>query len=230
MPFVGFDNPIARLFYRSVQGLGSLIFGMSFRLKIIGAHHIPGSGPVVIASNHPSYLDPVLIGLKIRRRVRFMAWDSIFRIPGIAFMSESLGAFPVNINKMGKDTFNKTLEILKSGHVLGIFPDGMRTDSGRMENPKPGAVRMALTVGAPIVPCSIIGALEVWPKKYKWCQTGEITVIFHPPIVFTEEEREKRRDQEFIEEINDKIKNTVNTSIESPPARRGAPLARSRFL
>ncbi|TET31292.1 MAG: 1-acyl-sn-glycerol-3-phosphate acyltransferase [Planctomycetota bacterium] len=228
MPFVSFDNPIARLFYLSIKGLGNLLYGMGFSAQVIGERHIPESGPVIIASNHPSFLDPVLIGIKVRRRVRFMAWDLIFRIPVIAFMAESLGAFPVSMKKMGKDTLAKTLEILSGGHVLGIFPDGKRTDSGKMENLKPGAVRMALTVGAPIVPCSIIGAFKAWPKTRLWCQTGEITVVFHPPIVFSEEEKKHKRDQEFIEEINGRIKNIVNTSIDSPPVRRGAPLTRAR--
>lgn len=229
MGMVSFDNPLSWIFYRSLQGLGSMLFGMLFRPKVFGSRNIPAEGPVVIAANHSSYLDPLLIGVVARRRVRFVAWEAIFSVPGVSFFSDALGAFPVNVERMERSTYAKVREVLRAGQALGIFPDGQRTLSGFMEDPKPGAVRLALNAGAPIVPCSIIGAVEIWPLNKALWQTGEATVIFHKPITFSVVDRKRKRDPEFIDSIITKIKDTVNSAIEAPPSARGAPLARARF-
>ncbi|MHC4663066.1 MAG: lysophospholipid acyltransferase family protein [Planctomycetota bacterium] len=229
MGMVSFENPLARVFYRSLQGFGSMLFGMMFRPKVIGEKNVPSEGPVVVAANHASYLDPILIGIRMRRRIRFVAWNAIFNIPGISFLSDALGAFPVNVDRMERETYAKIRDVLRKGDVLGIFPDGCRTLSGLMEDPKPGAVRLALGVGAPIVPCSVIGVREIWSQKMLLWQAGEATLVFHKPIFFSDEDRKKKRDPAFIDDLNERIKATVNSAITSPPVRRGAPLARARF-
>jgi len=223
------DNFIANAFYRALQCFGNMLFGMMFRVKVVGERNIPRSGPVVIAANHASYLDPVFVGLKMRRRVRFIAWDAIFRVPGISFLARALGAFPVRLEQFEKTTYEIALDVLKGGHVFGIFPDGRRTASGLIESPKAGAVRLALKAGAPIVPCSIIGSKEAWPIGRILWGGGEVTVIFHKAIPPTGSDAPAKASGELIVKIGREIMETVNAAIVSPPVMRGAPLVRAKF-
>jgi len=165
-------RPIARLWSR-----------LFYKIEFEGVEHIPVSGPVVFTPNHVSYPDPIWISIPVKRRIYYMAWDALFRIPLIASFLRFMGAFPVRIEGGDKCAIREALEHLAAGHALMIFPEGGRTTTGKLLGFKPGAFRLALLTGTPVVPVTINGAHEVWPADRLFPRlTGRIRVIFHEPI------------------------------------------------
>src|SRR4051794_39747848 len=118
------------------------LFRLLFTLEYLGEENVPEEGPVVIAGNHPSYLDPPLIGLPLRRRVYFMAWDKLFTVPVLGQLMRQVGAFPVRLGTRDPNAYAAALAILESGKALGIFPEAGRSKEGPMNPLKTGAARL----------------------------------------------------------------------------------------
>ena len=170
------------------------LFRVLFSLEYSGIENVPARGAAIVAGNHPSYLDPVLLGLPIDRPIRFMAWDALFRIPLIGQLIRALGAFPVDITRgKGEKAYKEALRILEEGEVLGIFPEGQRSESGVMGEVRMGAARLAIESGAPIIPVTIGGASRAWPKWRLLPRPAKLIVRFHPPITLDETARQTRR-------------------------------------
>ena len=198
------------------------IFRIFFSLEYRGIENVPERGAAIIAGNHPSYLDPILVGLPLKRRIRFMAWDALFRVPVLGPIVRALGAFPVDLTPgKGEAAYQEALKVLEDDHVLGIFPEGQRSDSRLMGGLRSGVARLAVATGAPIVPVTIGGATRVWPKWKLLPRPAKLIVSFHEPIVLAERERTERRDDRaFREEIMSSFAASINSSLL--PTLRGA--------
>lgn len=189
------------------------VFRVLFTLEYYGAEHIPATGPVVIAGNHPSYLDPVLISISAPRRVYFMAWDALFKVPLLGYLIHKFGAFPVRLGGGDSNAYSAALEVLQSGRILGIFPEAGRSAEGHMNPLKTGAARLALETGAPIVPVTITGAFDAWPSSRRLPWPRKITVKFHPPRHFTADELERRDDKEFQQRVTAELRETIERRL-----------------
>jgi 1-acyl-sn-glycerol-3-phosphate acyltransferase len=202
--------------------LGLWLFRILFSVEYHGVENVPAAGAVIIAGNHPSYLDPVLVMLPVSRPIRYMAWDALFRIPLLGSLIRSLGAFPVDIRRgRGESAFLEAKRILESGAALGIFPEGQRSERGPMGELKTGAARLAVETGAPIVPVTIGGASRAWPKYKLLPKPAKIVVRFHPPITLDAQERAARRDDRaFYQEVMQWVATSINRSLR--PALRSA--------
>lgn len=198
-----------------LKPIGKLICRVLFSVSYYGLEKIPTAGPVIIAANHPSYLDPVLIGVNMKRTLRYMAWDALFKIPIFGQFIRAMGAFPVDIRKgKGEAAFLKSLEILNAGHALCIFPEGQRSELGSLGELKGGAARLAIDSGAPIIPVTIGGASRAWPKYKLLPKPAQIIVRFHEPIVLDEKERNARtKDKEYQREIMQQVAIRINKSL-----------------
>ncbi len=155
-----------------------------WRVRFHGTRNIP-NGPdsgLVIASNHQSYIDPFLIGIPIRRKIFFMAWDKAFDWLVIVKLIRKLGAFPVDLGTSGKvAATKKALSILREGNALMVFPEAAREFSnGKLLPFKAGAVRLALESGVPILPVTVKGANRVWSRDHKFPRPGRIEIYYHP--------------------------------------------------
>ena len=119
----------------------------------------------MVAANHPSYLDPVLLSLQVRRPIRFMAWDALFRVPLLGALIRTFGAFPVDTRPgKGREAYERAKALVLSGEVVGLFPEGHRSRTGWMEpRLREGAARLAWETGALLVPATIAGAYRAWP-------------------------------------------------------------------
>ncbi len=160
------------------------IFRVLFTYECSGQERVPVRGPAVVAANHPSYLDPVLLSLRVRRPIRFMAWDALFRFPILNTLLRAFGTFPVDVRRgHGRQAYDKARALLRAGKVVGIFPEGKRSRTGWMEpNLREGAARLALETPAPLVPATIAGAHRAWPHYQALPRPARIRVRFHEPI------------------------------------------------
>jgi 1-acyl-sn-glycerol-3-phosphate acyltransferase len=160
------------------------LFRVLFNYDCVGEEKIPAAGGAIVAANHPSYLDPVLLSLQVKRPIRFMAWDALFRVPLLGALVRLLGAFPVDTRRgRGGEAYEAAKALVLEGELVGIFPEGRRSREGWMEEElRAGAARLALETGAPLVPATIRGAFRAWPYFRALPEPAKIHVRYHDPI------------------------------------------------
>jgi glycerol-3-phosphate dehydrogenase (NAD(P)+) len=147
-------NPIV---YGMVRVSFQIFFLIYFRMQRIGLEHVPKRGPVIIAANHRSFLDPFVIACMARRPMYYVAKHDIFMGRVISWLLTSLGAFPVRRGASDSETIVTAKAILERGDIVLIFPEGTRTRPGALGTPRRGVGRLALETGAPVVPVAVIG-------------------------------------------------------------------------
>ena len=203
------------------------LFRVIFTLEYHGLHNVPASGAVIVAGNHPSYLDPILVFLPLRRPLRFMAWDALFRIPLAGQVMRALGAFPVDLRKgKGEAAFQQALNVLNDNEALGIFPEGQRSDTGALGELKTGVARLAIATGASIVPVTIGGASRAWPKWKLLPKPAKLIVRFHEPLTLDAAEVAQRgEEKEFHHEVMQRLATRINRSLQ-PALHEAAQLER----
>ena len=160
------------MFYSVLKIILRILFKIFLRLEVKGAENIPATGPLVIASNHLSLLDPPVIGVASTRKVHFMAKQELF-VPVLGDIYKLLGAFPV---KHG-------IDLMLDGGVLAIFPEGTRSKTGTLGKAEPGALMMAGKAKAVIVPTCVKGT-DIKRQGKLWPQ---VNVKFGKPIFFPQD-------------------------------------------
>ncbi len=167
----------------TVRFVGRSLSRLFFGIKYINAENIPQTRPggLLICSNHQTYFDPFWICFPIKRSLRYMAWDVATRWFLVGDFIRALGAFPVNVERGGKDALKMSLGWLRSGGSLVVFPEGTRGFAdGKMLEFKPGAVRIALQTGVPILPVTVRGGNNVWSQEMKSPKLGRVEIFYHP--------------------------------------------------
>jgi 1-acyl-sn-glycerol-3-phosphate acyltransferase len=152
-------NPF--IYWMLVRPLFQLFFHIYFRMSRLGREHIPDEGPVIVASNHRSFLDPFVVATMARRPMYYVAKQELFSRPWQAWILNALGAFPVKRGAHDEDMVQTAKAILARGDIVLIFPEGTRTRPGSLGKPKRGVGRLALETGAPVVPVAVIGTEAV---------------------------------------------------------------------
>ncbi len=153
-----------------------------FRIRFEGVEHVPRAGPVVITPNHVSFMDPILVTIPIRRTLHYMALEPFFRIRGLGALMRWARAFPIQEGEPDNPAVRRALRVLRQGEPLVIFPEGGRSPDGRLQAFRPGAFRLALATGAPVVPVTIAGAFEAWPAQRRLPRPGRIVITYHAPL------------------------------------------------
>lgn len=186
------------MFYRFVRSLLWVVFVILFRFRREGQGHIPNEGPVIIASNHVSYLDPLIVAVASPRPVSFMAKAVFFGKPVLGIVMRMLNAFPVR--KVGADleAVKQALRVLRQGQVLGIFPEGTRQRSGVLGKAEPGVAHLAIKTGAPVVPVAVRGTFRPFPGK-------SIKALIGKPIVPPSGDNPRDSADRFAEEIMEAV-------------------------
>lgn len=163
--------PQSSLTYRLVSALLVFpVFRGLFRGSTTGLEHVPKDGPLVVASNHGSHLDPPLLGHALGRPVAFMAKAELFAIPLLGAVIRACGAYPVRRGASDREAIRTATAKLEEGWATGVFLDGTRQANGRVNNPLPGAALLAARSGAPLLPVAIVnshralGSGRIWPR------------------------------------------------------------------
>jgi glycerol-3-phosphate dehydrogenase (NAD(P)+) len=151
-------NPVVYWVARAFLQPFALVF---WRLRRIGREHVPASGPVILAANHRSFLDPFVIGLMTRRPIYYLAKRELFGHRLVAWLLSALGAYPVERRAADRRSVATTRALLERGEAVLIFPEGTRTRPGPPGRPHRGIGRLALETGAPVVPVAVFGTDDV---------------------------------------------------------------------
>ena len=145
-----------------------------WRTKAYGTENVPLDGPLIVACNHLSYLDPPAMGCFCPRRISYMAKKELFEIPVLGAVIRALGAYAVDRRGSATAAIKRSLEVLEAGGAVGIFPEGTRNRSGDVV-PQTGVALLAALAGAPVVPASVRGTDRA-PRL------GRIDVAFGAPL------------------------------------------------
>ena len=151
-------NPLV---YRLSRVVLEPAFLAYFGLRRAGRGHLPPAGPVILASNHRSFLDPFVIGTAASRPIYYVAKEELFRFPPAGWWLNALGAFPVRRGAGDADTLETARAILARGDVVLLFCEGTRVRPGPLGRPRRGVGRLALESGAPVVPVAVLGTEAV---------------------------------------------------------------------
>jgi glycerol-3-phosphate dehydrogenase (NAD(P)+) len=147
--------------YWPVRAILQPAFLVYFRLQRIGREHLPRSGPLLLASNHRSFLDPFVIGMLVRRPVYYVAKRELFEKRWQAWILSALGAFPVDRGAGDAEAIATARSILQRGDCVVVFPEGTRVRRGALGAPRRGVGRLALETGAPVIPVAVMGTEHV---------------------------------------------------------------------
>jgi 1-acyl-sn-glycerol-3-phosphate acyltransferase len=199
-----------RPFYAASRGLCRLAVRAIYGFRSVDAHNVPADGPVIVACNHVSYLDPVVLGIGFRRPVTYLAKKELFAIPVLGGIITALGVYPLDREAGGVAAVRSALRALRDGRCIGIFPEGTRNLSGEVQG-KGGAALLAALSGAPVVPAAIAGTRHARPFR-------QIRVIYGPPI---QVERRRKADGDDLEKWTGEIMRRIRALEESIGANGG---------
>jgi 1-acyl-sn-glycerol-3-phosphate acyltransferase len=176
------DTTEPSLFYKSCQVICRVVTTVLFDLKVSGKEHIPKIGGVLLLSNHQSYLDPVLIGVQLRRPLSYLGKSELFRNPILSWLFRSLNAVSLRQGAGDIHALRETIKLLKEGQILTIFPEGSRTETGELLPLQPGFALVVRKAEVPIVPVAIEGSFQSWRRGKKIFRAYPISVKFGPAL------------------------------------------------
>lgn len=200
-----------------VRGFGKLYF----RMEIRGTEHVPLEGPVIIAPNHSSFLDPPLVGSACPRQLHYMAKAELFRFKPLAALLRRVGAFPVHRGTADTGAIRGSLEQLQQGKGVLLFIEGTRNPGDHLLPPTPGVSLLARHSGAPVVPVAIVGTERAMPKNASLPKPCKVKVAFGAPFTF----------EQICGDLpprvaRDTFSDHVMTQIELLAEQQGVPLKR----
>ena len=197
---------------RWVYWLGWMAFGAAFRtlfgLKIVGRENLITEGPVLVASNHQSFLDPPLIGNLYETEMVFLARKTLF-VGFFKWLYPQWNAIPVDQDRPDMSSLKTIIRRLKEGHRVLVFPEGARTLDGEIGEAAPGIGLIAAKSGAVIQPVRISGAREALPRGSARIRFARITVSVGPAIRLTAEDLQTTPGKEGYERITEKIMRAI---------------------
>jgi 1-acyl-sn-glycerol-3-phosphate acyltransferase len=149
-----------------------------FRLRVRGRHNVPRRGAYILAGNHQSYLDPVFCGVGLRRRLCYVARDSLYRFKPFAWLIRSLDAIPIGRDKADIAAMKMIIARLQEGEAVCLYPEGTRTHDGRIVPFKAGFGLLCRRSKAAVVPVLVDGAFECWPRQKRFFTPGRVTIWY----------------------------------------------------
>jgi 1-acyl-sn-glycerol-3-phosphate acyltransferase len=165
--------------------LSRLIGRLFFRLRIIHRERMIQAGPVILAMNHQSYLDPPFAGTTCDRAIYFLAKRTLIDVPVLGWLLPKLNVIPVNQEGIDRSALKALIRVLKSGNAALVFPEGARTLDGDLQPAQPGLGLVIAKTLAPVVPMRIFGAHEALPRGGGSLRFVPITIVVGEPIFFT---------------------------------------------
>jgi len=195
------------MLYNIARAILKYIF-LIMGLKIEGFRNIPSSGAIIVAPNHLSYLDPLLVAVAIDRPVNFMAKAELFQNKILGILLTKVYAFPVKRGNGDRHAIRHALQLMEEGKVLGIFPEGTRKKPGQVEHTQGGAAMIALRSGAPVLPVACIGSDKSFPCGWLW----PLIIRIGEPISMLDYQGQKIN-SETMEKLSNEITDKINALL-----------------
>ena len=165
--------------------LSRLAGRLFFRFRVIHRERMIQTGPVILAMNHQSYLDPPLAGTACDRAIYFLARRTLLDVPLLGWVLPKLNVIPVNQEGVDRSAIKALIRVLQAGNGVLVFPEGSRTPDGTLQPAEPGLGLVIAKTLAPVVPMRIFGAREALPRSGGRLRFVPITVVIGEPIFFT---------------------------------------------
>jgi 1-acyl-sn-glycerol-3-phosphate acyltransferase len=176
--------------YFAIYHLTQLVARLFFRFRVLHRERLIQEGPVILAMNHESYLDPPFAGIACNRAIYFLARKTLLDVPLLGWLLPRLNVIPVDQEGGDRSALRAVLRILRANHCALVFPEGSRTLDGNLQPPLPGIGFVIAKTLAPVVPMRIFGAHRALPRgggKLRFCP---ITIVVGEPLRFTAEDVE----------------------------------------
>ncbi len=191
---------VCPLWFHLVRLFSLTFFKFFHSFRTSGADSLP-PGPLILAPNHASYLDPPATGCGLFRVTYYLARHTLFKPPIASWLLPSIGSIPVNQNSPGPSSLKNIFEVFKNKGTLVLFPEGQRTFDGNLRKAEPGIGMIAARANVPVVPVHIIGSREAMPRNGSWHPFRPIRVVYGKPMRFTGDPKSRQDFQKFADEI-----------------------------
>lgn len=216
--------------YRIGWTLFRLLYSTYFHWRVFHPERVPLEGPVILASNHASFLDPPLVGSGLQRPINYLARDSLFRFPVFGAVLRSWNAVPVDRDGTSPRGLKNIIDRLKAGGGIILFPEGTRSRDGALQPARPGVGLVVLKSDAPVVPVRVFGTFEAYGRNMKIPLPRRVTVKYGLRMDFAAERAEakvctKDRVKELYQQVAERIMAEIarlepcRDAAEFPPRR-----------
>jgi len=172
----------APLVYGTIRALARVLLWPYFRTRTVGREHIPLDGPVILAPVHRSNLDSLMLSPLMRRRLRALAKESLFKMRPLAWVIASLGAFPVHRDTADRESMRIARELLNDGNVLLVFPEGKRHEGDAIGELFDGTAWLAAKTQSRVVPVGIAGTGDAMPAGARFPRPTRVHMVVGPPL------------------------------------------------
>lgn len=203
MKGAGLSYKIAYLIFRCT-------YRVFFRRKIYHADRVPVEGPLILASNHASFVDPPLVGSSLPRAINYIGRESLFRNPLIGALLRSWNSVPIDRGGVNPRGLLNIIDRLRKGGGIILFPEGTRTSDGKLQPGKSGIGLVVIKTDAPVVPVRVFGTFEAFGRHMKFPMPRPIAVTYGFPMDFAELRAEaktcsKDRLKAIYQEVSDRL-------------------------
>jgi 1-acyl-sn-glycerol-3-phosphate acyltransferase len=182
-----------------------------FRLRVIHRERMIQSGPVILAMNHQSYLDPPLAGTACDRPIYFLARRTLLDVPLLGRILPKLNVIPVNQEGVDRSAIKAVIRVLQAGNGVLVFPEGSRTLDGKIQAAEPGLGLVIAKTLAPVVPMRIFGAREALPRGGgRRLRLVPITIVIGEPILFSAADLEPSG-KNLYAALSDRVMKAIST-------------------
>lgn len=181
----------------------SICFGLYKLFFFFGASNaaavdgLPKGEGVIVTPNHASYLDPPLVGISLRRRVTFLAKEYLFGAPIVGFVLRSISALPIKSQKDDLRSLRELIRVLRAGACVVVFPEGTRSEDGRLKDPEIGVGFLAIKSSSWVVPAYIRGTYQAFPKGVKFFKPAKVDIHYGRPFKPSEDEKILKADDPY---------------------------------
>jgi 1-acyl-sn-glycerol-3-phosphate acyltransferase len=199
-----------RFWYRVGWLVSRAVFTFYFRFRSYTPENVPLNGPVILASNHASYLDPPLVGSGIKRPINYLARQSLFSVWPFGWLLRQLNSVPVDRDGGGAAGLRAILDRLLAGGGIILFPEGTRTRDGKLQPARSGIGLTVIKSAAPVVPVRVFGTYEAFGRHHRIPRPRRVSVKYGRPMLFEALRAEaktcpKPRLKEIYQQVADEI-------------------------
>ncbi len=208
--------------YRALRSVCHGVNRAYWRVTVEGADVVPASGPVILAPVHRSNIDFLVVSEVTRRKLFYMAKDSLWRSPRFGSFLESIGAFPVHRQGADRLALDRAQDVLERGEALILFPEGTRRTGPVVEELHEGAAFLAARTGAPIVPIGIGGSAAAMPKGSKMVRPVKIHVVVGDPLAAPPRSARGRVPRHQVHDLTEQLRAELQRLYNQAQERVGA--------